>query len=64
MTDAISREDVERACRLISWMANYIGKMAPGAYSECYAELNDHFLSMGRAGILVDDPSKSSKPTE
>ena len=55
---AQARKDMERAARLINWMAGYIGKMAPVCYGECYAELNDHFLAMQRMGISADDPSK------
>lgn len=58
MDDTISRDDMERACRLISWMANYIGKMAPMAYGDCFAELNEHFIAMNRAGISTVDPSR------
>lgn len=58
MGDMVPREDLERASRLVSWMAGYIGHMAPLRYSACYAELNDHFLTMNRLSIPTDDPSK------
>lgn len=58
MSDTISREDMERAARLINWMVGYIKHMAPGYYGECYAELNEHFLTMERMGVTPDDPSK------
>jgi len=58
MVDVIAREDMERANRLVSWMAGYIGNMAPGRYESCYGELNDHFLAMQRLGISTNDPSK------
>ena len=54
----ISREDMERANRLVCWMAGYIGNMAPVHYGACYSELNEHFMAMGRLGISTDDPSK------
>ena len=60
MGEAVSREDMERANRLVCWMAGYIGNMAPGGYGDCFAELNDHFLAMQRIGIPTDDPSKST----
>lgn len=37
-------EALERADRLIAWMSRYIGKMAPGDYGDCYADLNAHYL--------------------
>jgi len=49
----VRREDLERANRLIDWMAGYIGQMAPGHYSACYADLNEHFIAMGVLGIGV-----------
>ena len=55
---AQSRKDMERATRLINWMAGYLKHMAPGYYSECYAELNDHFLAVERMGATANDPSK------
>lgn len=39
---------LERADKLINWMAGYIGKMAPGDYHRCYADLNEHGLFMER----------------
>ncbi len=54
----ISREEMERAARLINWMVGYIRKMAPGYYGACYAELNEHFMAMQRLDISPDDPSK------
>ena len=54
----LTREEVERAARLINWMAGYIGTMAPGHYEACYEELNEHFLTMERLGVSPDDPSK------
>jgi len=39
-------EALVRADRLITWMSQYIGDMAPGAYKECYKELNDHYMFM------------------
>lgn len=59
MSDTIAREDMERANRLVCWMAGYIGNMAPGRYADCYAELNEHFLAMQKLGIATDDPSKT-----
>lgn len=56
--DGITREDLERANRLINWMAGYIGNMAPGSYSDCYADLNEHLILMQRLGIPSTDPSK------
>lgn len=35
-----------RADKLVDWMAHYVGKMAPGSYSECYLDLNKHFHFM------------------
>ena len=59
MTETISREDMERANRLVAWMAGYIGQMAPLSYGACYRELNEHFMAMERLGISTDDPSKT-----
>lgn len=58
MSNTIPREDMERASRLISWMAGYIGHMAPLHYAKCYSDLNDHFLAMQNLGISTDDPAK------
>jgi hypothetical protein len=55
---AQSRKDLERAARLINWMAGYIGKMAPISYGACYSDLNEHFMAMQRLDISTDDPSK------
>lgn len=51
MTSPELREALERADRLIDWMAGYIGKMAPGKYGSCYSDLNEHgcFMSKLRA---------------
>jgi hypothetical protein len=35
-----------RADKLIEWMSGYIGNMAPGAYGDCFRDLNDHFIFM------------------
>lgn len=35
-----------RADRLLQWMTGYIGKMAPGAYANCYKDLNEHGVFM------------------
>ena len=35
-----------RANKLIEWMSGYIGQMAPGAYGECFRDLNEHFIFM------------------
>lgn len=40
------REALDRADRLVQWMSNYIGKMAPGAYHNCIVDLNEHGLFM------------------
>jgi hypothetical protein len=56
-----TRADMERANRLINWMAGYIGKMAPGWYSDCYSDLNEHFMTMQRLGFDSHDPSKKDK---
>ena len=56
----VSRKNLERSSRLISWMAGYIGNMAPGRYTECFQELNTHFIAMGRLGVSTDDPSKKA----
>lgn len=39
---------LERADRLINWMSEYIGQMAPGKYADCYKELNEHGIYMER----------------
>lgn len=39
---------VERANRLIEWMSKHIGAMAPGTYAECYRDLNEHGIFIGR----------------
>ena len=56
--DTFTREEMERANRLICWMAGYIGQMAPGRYDKCYLELNEHGILMAEAGISSADPSK------
>lgn len=38
----------QRACRLITFMSKYIGKMAPGGYANLYVDLNEHFIAAGR----------------
>lgn len=46
-----------RADRLITWMAGYIGKMAPGDYPNCYIDLNEHWVFMDKArdeGVVPD----------
>lgn len=58
MSNTVPRKDLERANRLVCWMAGYIGKMAPLSYGACYSELNEHFLAMQKLGISTDDPSK------
>jgi len=37
-----------RADRLITWMSQsiYIANMAPGSYTDCYKDLNDHCVFM------------------
>lgn len=40
------REALERADRLLTWMMQYIGQMAPGEYSDCYVDLNAHCIHM------------------
>lgn len=60
---AQARKDMERAARLINWMAGYLSNMAPVHYGECYAELNEHLLAMQRMGISADDPSKQKTGT-
>jgi hypothetical protein len=37
---------LERADKLVDWMAGYIGQMAPGTYHDCFADLNQHGLFM------------------
>lgn len=37
-----------RADKLIQWMSGYIGKMTPGAYADCYKDLNEHGMYMDR----------------
>ena len=37
-----------RACRLIEWMSDYVGDMAPGDYTNCYSDLNSHFIAQAR----------------
>lgn len=37
---------LDRADKLIEWMMPHIGQMSPGAYGECYADLNQHCLFM------------------
>lgn len=41
---------LNRANRLVDFMAGYIGKMAPGNYHALYSDLNEHFLFMGQHG--------------
>ena len=62
-SDTFSREDMERANKLLCWMAGYVGQMAPGAYGDAYADLNEHFIAMGQADINCDDPSKIERKT-
>jgi hypothetical protein len=59
---ATDREALERAARLIAWMAGYIGKMAPMSYGNCYSDLNEHFLYCERNGVPSEDPSNAPKP--
>lgn len=40
------REALDRANKLIEWMSQDIGHMAPGDYHDCYADLNEHGLFM------------------
>lgn len=48
------RDAFDRACKLIDWMAEYIGDMAPGSYSNCFADLNEHFLFVERRRPQLD----------
>lgn len=48
------RDALERSDRLIAWMSRYIGQMAPGDYSNCYADLNEHCLYMAALRHDVD----------
>lgn len=48
------RVALNRAEKLIDWMAGYIGNMAPGSYSDCYSDLNEHFLFMAQYGRKVE----------
>jgi hypothetical protein len=41
---------INRANRLIEWMSAYVGRMCPGNYHDCYAEMNEHGLFMQRHG--------------
>lgn len=47
-TEAELVEALTRANRLIEWMSKYIGAMAPGTYAECYRDINEHGIFMGR----------------
>lgn len=62
----VERTIVERAARLIEWMAGYIGKMAPGLYHTCYADLNEHWLAMQARGLtdLLPERGKDDRPAE
>lgn len=42
------RAALDRADRLINWMASYIGQMAPGKYQDCFSDLNEHGLFMSK----------------
>lgn len=47
-TSLPTREEWARACKLIDFMAAYIGKMAPGNYSDVFADLNEHFITAAK----------------
>jgi uncharacterized protein YgfB (UPF0149 family) len=44
-------EAMRRADRLIQWMSKFIGQMAPGQYSDCYRELNEHGIFVAQHGL-------------
>ncbi len=39
---------LHRANKLITWMSTYVGNMAPGDYSDCYRDLNNHWVFMAK----------------
>lgn len=45
-TEAELLAALARAGKLIDWMSNYIGQMAPGKYQDCFVDLNEHGLFM------------------
>lgn len=46
--DMPSREEWDRACKLIDFFAGYIGDMAPGPYADLFSDLNEHFITANR----------------
>jgi len=61
MTD---REALERADRIIGWMASYLGRMAPP--SNGLFELNEHWLFMEslRRKPAIDTSAKEGRPLD
>lgn len=61
MTD---REALERADRIIEWMASYLGRMAPP--SNGIHDLNEHWLYMEKLGKLarIDTSAKEGRPLD
>ena len=46
------RKALERADKLIDFMSEYVGGMAPGDYANFYADLNEHFLDVETRAAL------------
>ena len=46
MNEADLLTALRRADKLLGWMTQYIGQMAPGDYADCYRDLNEHYIFM------------------
>ena len=59
----VPAESFERAARLVDHYSQYIGRVAPGAYADLIADLNEHFLAvdaLARQGLV--DRGKCESP--
>lgn len=64
-TQAELAEAFERACKLIRFMGDYVGQMAPGDYDNFYADLNAHWgFEEGQKWAIDDVQASIAKPIE
>lgn len=57
MDSAELKEALVRADKLIEWMSNYIGSMAPGDYFDCFSDLNKHYIFMHNLKVEEQKPN-------
>lgn len=50
-----------RAHKLVDFMFAYVGRMAPGDYSDFYGDANDHFLYMSRNRLVTPKKKDDGK---